>query len=183
MSEGHTNTTKPLDSALLASVEAVALDVDGVLTRGDIIYMEDRGEIKCFNVKDGLGIRMLHLAGIHVAVITGRASGALNARLDNLGVTNVWSGTKQKVPALEEMADRLGTALDRMVFLGDDLPDLGAMCRVGIPVAVADAHAMIRERARMVTAARGGRGAVRELAEALVQAQGKWERILEIVSA
>jgi 3-deoxy-D-manno-octulosonate 8-phosphate phosphatase (KDO 8-P phosphatase) len=175
--------TKAVCPEKLAGVKALVLDVDGVLTRGDIIYNGGGDEIKVFSARDGLGLRMLALAGAPVAVLTGRRSAALLHRMANLGITRIWDGAREKTPALMEISEALGVAPRDMAYMGDDLPDLGVMGLVGFPVAVADAHPLVAEAAVCVTLAKGGEGAVREVCEALVRAKGCWDEVLRKVAA
>ncbi len=162
----------------LMKIRMLLLDVDGVMTAGQIIYGDDGNQTMIFNVKDGLGIRLLKEAGIRVGIITGRSSQALLHRCSNLGIDMVFHGIKDKLVALEEVMATTGVTLDRIGFVGDDLPDLPLMRKVGFPVAVADAHQMVREAADMVTRAPGGFGAVREVCEAVLKAQGKFETLV-----
>lgn len=162
----------------LNRIRFLLLDVDGVMTDGSIIY-DDRGaEIKKFNVKDGLGIRLLMLSGIRVGIVTGRSSRALKYRCDNLGIDIVFDGMQDKASVLDEMIRTHGTVSDDIAFMGDDLPDLPLMRRVGLSIAVADAHPLVADTAHMITIARGGAGAVREVCEAILSVRGLWENIM-----
>ena len=156
----------------LKDVRLLLLDGDGVLTDGSIIYSDRGEEIKVFSVKDGLGIRLLINAGIEVGIITGRSSKALFHRCRNLGISRVYDAVTDKVSALESIRTETGISEAHMAFVADDLPDLAIMSRVGLAVAVADADARVREKAAWVTSAPGGKGAVREVCEAILQAQG-----------
>jgi 3-deoxy-D-manno-octulosonate 8-phosphate phosphatase (KDO 8-P phosphatase) len=162
----------------LKIIEILLLDVDGVLTQGDIVYNDSGEQIKRFNVRDGVGIRMLKNAGIQVGIITGRTAGALRHRCENLGLDLIFEGVHDKAAVLEQICARTGISAAAIAFMGDDLPDLGIMKKVGLPIAVADAHEMVRDAARMVTNAAGGRGAVREISEAILKAQGKWDALI-----
>jgi 3-deoxy-D-manno-octulosonate 8-phosphate phosphatase (KDO 8-P phosphatase) len=163
----------------LKHIRLLLLDVDGVLTDGKIIYNDQGAEIKEFNVRDGLGIRMLILAGIQVGIVTGRSCPALRHRCDNLGIELVLDGVKDKSVVLEDIVQKLHTASDEIAFLGDDLPDLPLMRRVGLSISVADAHPLVTAEAQLVTTSPGGGGAVREVCEAVLKAQGLWEKTLE----
>lgn len=163
----------------LKRVELLLLDVDGVLTDGSIIYSDTGDEIKPFNVKDGLGMRLLMAAGIKIAIITGRKSQALLRRCADLGITHIFDGVKDKESILDGILRQLGIAPENTAFIGDDLPDLKLMKRVGCAVAVADANKIVQDRADMVTAAGGGKGAVRELCETILKANGIWNDVLE----
>ena len=169
------------DKALLNKLKHIRLlllDVDGVLTDGGIIYNDEGGEIKIFNAKDGLGLRLAMTAGIEVGIVTGRKAEALRHRCENLGIRYLFDGVGDKANILTEIVTQTGIDPDQAAFVGDDLPDLPIMKRVGLAIAVADAHAIIRERADWTTTAPGGRGAVREVCEALLTAKGLWDEIL-----
>jgi 3-deoxy-D-manno-octulosonate 8-phosphate phosphatase (KDO 8-P phosphatase) len=161
----------------LKHIELVLLDVDGVLTAGDIIYSDNGEEIKIFNVKDGLGIRLLKEAGIQVGIVTGRKGKALQHRCKNLGIDLVIDGVWQKGGALDVICERTGVAPESMAFVGDDLPDMAIMKKVGLAIAVADAHEMVRQCAHITTVALGGKGAVREVSETILRAQGRWDEL------
>jgi 3-deoxy-D-manno-octulosonate 8-phosphate phosphatase (KDO 8-P phosphatase) len=163
----------------LKQIRLVLLDVDGVLTSGDIIYSDSGEQIKIFDVKDGLGIRLLKEAGIEVGIITGRRGKALQHRCDNLGIDLIFDGIRNKAQALHDIQAETGIPIEAMAFVGDDLPDLPAMKKVGLAVAVGDAVSLVREEAHMVTHTGGGKGAVREVSEAILKAQGLWDDLIE----
>jgi 3-deoxy-D-manno-octulosonate 8-phosphate phosphatase (KDO 8-P phosphatase) len=163
----------------LKQIRLVLLDVDGVLTSGNIIYSDSGEQIKIFNVKDGLGIRLLKEAGIKVGIITGRRGKALQHRCDNLGIDLIFDGIRNKAEALDDIQAETGIPIEAMAFVGDDLPDLPAMKKVGLAVAVGDAVSLVREQAHMVTQSGGGKGAVREVSEAILKAQGLWDGLIE----
>ncbi|MCF8069157.1 MAG: HAD-IIIA family hydrolase [Desulfobacterales bacterium] len=163
----------------LKQIKLLLLDVDGVLTRGDIIYGADGGETKAFYVRDGLGIRFLMESGIHVGIVTGRSSEALLHRCKNLGIDLIFDGVRDKAKVLNDIIEKTGISPEEMAFIGDDLVDIPLLKRVGIAVAVADAHDAVKKCATMVTAANGGAGAVREFCEAVLTARGLWDKILE----
>jgi 3-deoxy-D-manno-octulosonate 8-phosphate phosphatase (KDO 8-P phosphatase) len=154
-----------------ADVSLVVLDVDGVLTDGRLWYGPDGETMKVFDVRDGHGIKSLLAAGIGVAVISGRRSGAVTARMRELGVSDVAQGVADKARALAELLKRNAIEARRVACLVDDTPDLGLMAAVGLPVAVADAHPEVLAAAKHVTRAGGGRGAVRELCDWLIAAR------------
>lgn len=162
----------------LKHIRLLLLDVDGVLTDGGIIYNEDGGEIKVFNAKDGLGLRLAMTAGITVGIVTGRRSKALRHRCENLGIRYLFDGVGDKVKMLPEIVAQTGIGPEQAAFVGDDLPDLPLMKRVGLAIAVADANGIVRQKADWTTRAPGGHGAVREVCEALLTAQGLWEEII-----
>jgi 3-deoxy-D-manno-octulosonate 8-phosphate phosphatase (KDO 8-P phosphatase) len=168
-----------LDLEKLKDIKLLILDVDGVLTDGSVIYNDDGLETKAFNVKDGLGIRLLMEAGIHICIATGRRSQALLHRCKDLGIEHVFDGLSDKAAILDLIIDRTGVSAGEAAFIGDDLPDLPLMRRVGLSIAVADASEIVLENADMVTLAPGGQGAVREVSETLLKAQGLWENILK----
>lgn len=163
----------------LKNIKLLLLDVDGVLTDGGIIYNDDGTETKIFNVKDGLGIRLLMEAGIHLCIVTGRRSNALISRCKNLGIDHIYDGVGNKVDVLEAILAQTGLSASEVAFIGDDLPDLGLMKKIGLSIAVSDADKTILENADMITSAKGGHGAVREACEAILKAKGLWENILE----
>jgi 3-deoxy-D-manno-octulosonate 8-phosphate phosphatase (KDO 8-P phosphatase) len=163
----------------LKKIKLLLLDVDGVLTDGSIIYNDSGEEIKIFNVKDGLGIRLLLDSGIKICIITGRKSKALEHRCRNLGIDLFFEGVKDKGSLLEQICKQTGTTSDETAFIGDDLLDLSMMNLVGVPIAVSDAHHSVIKKASIVTAANGGKGAVREISEAILKAKGLWEDILQ----
>jgi 3-deoxy-D-manno-octulosonate 8-phosphate phosphatase (KDO 8-P phosphatase) len=174
-----------LDADRARRVRWVGLDVDGVLTDGGI-YLGDvdgaRHEFKRYDIQDGLGILMMRMAGLHVAIVTGRVSESVRLRAQELSVDDlVQDPHARKLPALKRIAAARGITLDDMAFLGDDLPDVGALRAVGLPVAVGNATDEARAAAaRGLQLARGGgRGAVREFAEALLRARGQWDEVVE----
>jgi len=168
-----------MPSDKLNRVRLLLLDVDGVLTDGGIIYNDKGVETKVFNVRDGLGIRLLMEAGVKVGIVTSRASKALYRRCDNLGISLIFDKVQDKAGILNLILDQTGVPAESMAYVGDDLVDLPLMRKVGLSVAVADAHETLLENADMVTTAKGGAGAVREVCEAILKAQGLWEKTLE----
>jgi len=170
-----------LPSDKLKNIRMVLLDVDGVLTSGEIIYADSGEQHKIFNSKDGVGIRMLQRAGIHVGIVTGRAGEALLHRCRNLGIDMVFDGVKDKAKVLDLIVAKTGIDPGSTAFVGDDLPDLSIMRKVGLAVAVADAHETVRRIAHFTTVAGGGRGAVREVSDAILQAQGRWDELVQIM--
>ena len=163
----------------LKDIRLLLLDVDGVLTDGSIIYNDRGSETKEFNAKDGFGLRMAMQAGVKVGLVTGRTSKALHTRCRDLGITIVYDGVQQKERLLDEIAAQTGVRAENTAFVGDDLPDLPIMRRVGLSVAVADAHERVRKHADWTTSAAGGRGAVREVCDALLRAHGKWDELMD----
>lgn len=163
----------------LKAIKLLLLDVDGVLTTGQVVYTDSGEEIKTFSVKDGLGLRLAMDNGIQVGIVTGRSSGALWHRCHNLGIDLVFDNVRDKAAKLQEITEQTGIVTQHMAFVGDDLPDIPLMRRVGLAIAVADAAEEVIAAADMVTAAKGGCGAVRETCEKLLKARGAWKSILE----
>lgn len=163
----------------LEGIKLLILDVDGVLTRGEVVYSGRGVEIKAFDVKDGLGIRLLQAAGLEIAIATGRQSQALAQRCRDLDIELVFDGLRDKTAVIGPLAERTTIEPAHMAFMGDDLPDIALMKRVGLSIAVADAHPLVQQLAHLVTRAAGGRGAVREVCERLLKAQGKWQPAIE----
>lgn len=155
----------------LRDIRLLVLDVDGVLTDGSIVY-DDRGaETKTFNVRDGFGVKLWIEAGGACAIVTRRGGEAVRRRAAELGIEHVIEGAGDKGDAVQEICRRTRVPPDRAAYLADDWPDLAAMRLVAYPMAVADADPRVRERARFVTRAPGGRGAVREAVEHLLEAR------------
>ncbi|MFZ5997047.1 MAG: KdsC family phosphatase [Nitrospirota bacterium] len=159
-------------------IKLLALDVDGVLTDGGIILDNKGNEFKVFNVRDGHGIVMLKKAGIPVAIITGRDSKVVDRRARELGIAEVYQKCHKKVTAYEELLKKFSISDKEVAYIGDDVVDIPLFRRVGLPVAVADATEEAKEAALLITRARGGRGAVREICDLLLKANGMWERLL-----
>ncbi|EST57738.1 3-deoxy-manno-octulosonate-8-phosphatase KdsC [Proteus cibi] len=156
-------------------IQLLICDVDGVMSDG-LIYMGNNGEeLKAFNVRDGYGIRCLLTSGIEVAIITGRQSKLLEDRAKTLGITYLYQGQHNKLLAYQQLLDTLNLKPEQTAYIGDDLIDLPVMEKVGLSVAVADAHPLLTPRAHYVTRIAGGRGAVRELCDLILLAQGRLE--------
>ncbi len=156
-------------------VRLVILDVDGVLTDGGLSFDNRGEEYKTFNSLDGHGVRMLLDCGIDVAVITGRQSGIVEHRMRDLGVNHLYQGSRDKLPAFERLLADTGLDAEQVAYVGDDLPDLPVMRRVGFAIAVQNAHAFVKQHCDWVTTALGGHGAVREVSDFLLHAQGLLE--------
>lgn len=158
-------------------IRLLALDVDGVLTDGRLMYGNDGEELKAFNIKDGLGIKLLQRAGVNVAIITGRRSQIVERRARELGIEHVVQGREDKLEALRELCTTLGLKLQQTAYMGDDLPDLAAIDAAGLGLTVADAAASILHAADWRSSLPGGHGAVREACEALLAARGEWDTL------
>lgn len=160
-------------------VKLLALDVDGVMTDGRLIYNDDGTESKAFDVRDGHGIKMLRHAGIETVLISGRKCSLVDKRAVDLGITEVAQGVRDKAPVLEKIISTRGITMEEVAFVGDDVVDTTLLRRVGFAVAVADASEHILDLIHYVTIAPGGRGAVREVAELILGVQGLWKRVAE----
>jgi len=155
----------------LADLRLVVFDVDGVFTDGRFYLSDDGIEAKAFNTQDGFGIRQLLDAGIEVAVISGRTSGAVEKRMAELGVQHVFVGARDKIAAFEALIAKLGIVASECAFVGDDIPDLALLEQVGYSIAVANAVTQVHEYCDYTTVARGGHGAVREVCELVLAAR------------
>ncbi|WP_206046912.1 KdsC family phosphatase [Mangrovimicrobium sediminis] len=159
-------------------LKLLALDVDGVLTDGRIYYSDRGEELKSFNIKDGLGIKLLQRDGIEVAIITGRNSPVVQRRADELGITEIVQGREDKLSALRELCAARGIDPADCAYMGDDLPDLAAVSAAGIGFAPADAVPALRAAADHTCTLPGGAGAVREACEFLLSARGSLDSLL-----
>lgn len=168
-----------IDEGVARRIRLVMLDVDGVLTDGGLYLgateSGERVEMKRFEIMDGLGIRLMRDAGIVIAIITGRESSAVRLRAEELGIDECHQdSTAAKLPIAERLIERLGLEWSETAFVGDDLADLPVLRRVALPAAVANAAPEVRAVARWNARRRGGSGAIREFAEALLHARGEW---------
>lgn len=164
--------------ARFAAVQALICDVDGVLTRGDLIYGPDGGEWKIFNAQDGHGLVLARTAGLKVAWLTARRSEIVRRRARELKVEVLLDGERNKAAGLRKILGRLNVPAAAACYVGDDLLDLGALAGVGLPVAVANAVADVKAAAAWTTTRRGGEGAVRELVERILKARGQWKDLV-----
>jgi 3-deoxy-D-manno-octulosonate 8-phosphate phosphatase (KDO 8-P phosphatase) len=160
------------------AVKLAVFDVDGVLTDGRLYFCEDGSEIKTFSTLDGQGIKMLINSGVATAIITGRKNPIVERRAKSLGIAHLYQGREDKLVALDDLLAQLGLSYEQVAYLGDDLPDLAPIRRVGLGMAVANAVPFVREHADGVTQARGGEGAAREFCELILRAQGNLEAAL-----
>ena len=158
------------------AIRLAIFDVDGVLTDGRLYFMPDGTEFKSFNTLDGHGIKMLMASGVETAIISGRKSPLVERRAANLGIKHLIQGREDKLTALSELRQIIPVEMHEIAHLGDDLPDLPVMRRVGLGMAVASADAFVREHAHGVTQAVGGAGAEREFCELIMRAQGTLEQ-------
>lgn len=158
-------------------IKLLVLDVDGVLTDGGVSYANSDMEVKSFNIKDGLGIKLLQSAGIGVGIITGRNSPMVDRRATELGIHPLIQGREDKGVALQAVARQTRLDMSQVAYMGDDLPDLSAMTSAGLAMAPADAHEEILEVSDWIAARRGGKGAVREACDFILHAQGTYAEV------
>lgn len=161
-------------------LKLLILDVDGVLTDGKLFFDNEGNEYKAFHARDGHGIELLRQTGVEVAVISGRKSNSVALRMKNLGIEYVYQGHENKIAAFNEIIEKLRITPDQAAHVGDDLLDLPIMTRVGLAIAVNDANFAVKQRADWHTRLPGGHGAVREVCDLIIQAQGHFD---EVVSA
>ena len=157
-----------------ARVKLLLMDCDGVLTDGRIWLLEGGEDQKAFHTRDGLGIELLHRAGLRSGIISGRTSTAVERRAQGLGISFLFQGCADKQQAFVETLDQAGVTSAEVAYVGDDLNDIPLMLQSGLGVAVADAALETREQAHYITTAPGGRGAIREVVELILKAQGRW---------
>jgi len=164
--------------SIAASVQLAAFDIDGTLTDGRII-IGDNGELaKAFSVRDGLGLRLLMDAGIHVAIITARESKIVTRRCEELRIDHVLQGVKDKAGAFTSLAAELNIPIENTAFMGDDLPDLPALRIAGLAACVGDAVTEVKAHCHWVSTVPGGHGAARELAQYLLMTRGRWGEVI-----
>ena len=173
------NSTDPSSIAERAAhIKLLLMDCDGVLTDGRLWLLENGDEQKWFSARDGLGLELLHRAGLRSGIISGRKSSAVTRRARELGIAFVRQGTERKMGAFDDILKEAGVIDREVAFIGDDLNDIALMQRCEFAVAVADAAEETRTSAHYITSARGGFGAVRETIEVILKAQGLWEDLL-----
>jgi 3-deoxy-D-manno-octulosonate 8-phosphate phosphatase (KDO 8-P phosphatase) len=164
--------------ARAANIRLLLLDVDGVLTDGRLYFSNSGEEMKAFSTLDGHGIKMLQSIGVRVGIITGRTSTLVQKRCADLGITLLLQGREDKITALGEILDASGLNPEQVAFAGDDLPDLPVLQKVGLGFSVPGGHADVKAAAAAITLAAGGMGAVREITDFLIKAQGKYTSFL-----
>jgi len=166
-----------------AKIKVVLMDVDGTITDGSVTLLSQPDgsalEIKTFDAHDGQGISLARTAGLRMGVITGRESAALRRRMKELNVEFVYEKQPHKIAAYEEILRKAGVAEDEVAYLGDDLPDLTVMHRVGLAVAVGNAVPEVKHAAHYTTLRSGGKGAARELVELILKSKGTWEAMID----
>lgn len=159
-------------------IKLLLVDVDGVLTDGRLYYGNNGEELKAFNIQDGLGIKLLQRGGIKVGIITGRSSELLKRRAEELDIQPLVQGREDKLTALNEIIEDMAVNLEEIAFVGDDLPDLAVIRQVGLGITPANGNHIVASQALWQTQKAGGDGAVREVAELILSAQGKLETLL-----
>jgi len=158
-------------------IKMIIMDVDGTLTDGSLLVLPDGEELKSYNVKDGAGILLAHLAGLKTGIITGKTSKSLEKRAKRLKILNLYQGTMDKTKALSEILKKNNLAPEEVAYIGDDLGDLEVIKTAGLAGAVADAHPVIKKYSHFISHQPGGKGAVREFIEFILEAQDKWRDI------
>lgn len=161
------------------AIKMFLLDVDGVLTDGKLYFSNNGDELKTFNIQDGLGIKFLQRYGITVGIVTGKRSQLVANRARDLGIEIVVQGREDKLVAIREILTGHNILLNEVAYMGDDLPDLSAISAVGLGMTVANGVSEVKKAAHWTSQYRGGHGAVREACELILNAQGKWDRLLQ----
>lgn len=164
-------------------IRFLLLDVDGVLTDGRVGLLPDGGEIKYFSIYDGLAIRLAQQAGIDVGFISGRSSEVVRQRARELGVTTVVQGSREKVRDFQKILEERKLELEEVAYIGDDLPDIPLLQRVGFSAAPDNAAEPVKYHVHYVTRTKGGDGAVREVIDLLLKTSGKWESVMQSLGA
>ena len=158
-------------------IKMIIMDVDGTLTNGSLLVLPDGEELKSYNVKDGTGILLAHLAGLRTGIITGKISKPLEKRAEKLKITEVYQGIFDKKKILVKILEKNNLKSEEVAYIGDDLGDLEVIKRVGLSGAVANAHPTIKKHCHYICESPGGGGAVREFIEFILDSQNKWDTI------
>lgn len=161
------------------NIKLVIFDVDGVLTAGILSYGNDGIEVKNFHVHDGQGIKLLKQSGVDIGIITTCKSSIVKKRMQDLGIDHLYQGQVDKLPAYEELKQKLNLSDEQIAYVGDDLPDLPMLKRVGLAVTVSNAPKIIQQHTHWITKAKGGKGAAREVCDFIMQAQGTYQTIID----
>ena len=161
------------------SIKAVLFDVDGVLTDGSLTFDEDGRELKTFNAKDGQGIVMLNKAGVLTGIITARKNPTVRHRFENLGMTKLYEGEKNKIAALEDFMKEYVLNFDEIAYVGDDLPDICVLSKVGLACTPADGMDEVKKYVHFISSKNGGRGAVRQICDFILKSSGRYPEITE----
>lgn len=159
-------------------IKLIIFDVDGVLTSGVLTYGNNGIEVKNFHVHDGQGMKLLKNSGVDVGIITTCTSDIIKRRMQDIGIEHVYTGKVDKLPAYEELKQKLNLTDQQIAYMGDDLPDLPMLKRVELAITVANAPQIIQQHTHMITKAKGGKGAVREVCDFIMQAQGTYQTIV-----
>lgn len=162
-----------------SKIKAVVFDVDGVMTDGSLTFDENGVEYKTFNAKDGQGIVMLNRAGFVTAIITARQNGTVRHRFENLGMTKLYEGQKNKLAALQAFMEEFNLKPEEIAYMGDDLPDICVLKTVGLSCAPADAVEEVLGVAEFICTKNGGRGAVRQMCDFILKSTGKYDSLME----
>jgi len=162
-----------------APIRLVIFDVDGVLTAGILSYGSSGIESKQFHVQDGQGIKHLKKSGVEIAIITTCQSDIVKRRMDDLGVSHLYQGQLNKLPAYNDLKQKLTLSDEQIAYVGDDLPDLPILNRVGFAITVANAPKIIKEHVHWVTKLKGGKGAAREVCDFIMLAQGTYQKVID----
>ena len=152
-------------------VRLVAMDVDGVLTDAGMYYTENGDELKKFNTRDGMGVARIRAAGLKTAILTGESTQVVQRRGEKLKIDHIFIGVSYKLTCMRRLLEELGLTLEQVAYIGDDVNDHELLCHVGLAVAVRDAARLPKSVAHLITEAKGGEGAVRELCEIILEAQ------------
>lgn len=169
------HSLSPALKTIAANIKLVVFDVDGVLTDGTLTYSAEGEEVKHFNVKDGVGIKLLQVYGIHTAIISAKDSLPLQRRAADLGITHFFPGSKDKWPVLNSLLSQLDIKPEEVCYVGDDVIDLKVIKRVGLGIAPNDAFWMVKDESHFVTQANGGKGVAREVADIILGSRMKLE--------
>ncbi|MBX3709203.1 MAG: HAD-IIIA family hydrolase [Gammaproteobacteria bacterium] len=161
------------------TIRLLVLDVDGILTTGRIYYGSNAFEMRGFHIHDGLGIKLIQKTGVMVAIISGKHSDIVAKRLHDLDVQHVYLGHEIKLPAYEDLKHKLQIKDHEIAYMGDDLPDLPLLRRVGLSITVPQAPASIKQYVDLITKKKAGKGAVREVCELIMQAQDQYQSVIQ----
>lgn len=176
-------TDKSTDHAIIhkkaQAIRLLILDVDGVLTSGIIYYGSQGMELKGFHIQDGMGIKLLQKTGVEVAIITAKKSEAVDRRLKDLNIKHVYAGNSNKLPAYEDLKQKLNLSDEEIAYIGDDLPDLPVLLRVHLSITVPKAPALVQQNVDFITKNKGGKGAVREVCELIMNAQDTFQSVIQ----
>ncbi|WP_456443124.1 KdsC family phosphatase [Caldithrix abyssi] len=166
----------------LSQIQLILMDVDGVLTAGEIIYSAAGDELKMFNVQDGMGITLARMAGLKTGILTGRKSELVRRRAEELKIDIVSQGSFEKLPEYEKIKQQMQLSDEQICYIGDDVLDIPVLKRVGFSVAVANARDEVKAIADYVTVAEGGKGAVREVIDKILKWQNKLHVLIDQLS-